>query len=259
MFVLGAGRIFANPLGGNQAANPTPQFFGTCQDASVEIDQKLEELRGVSQFPDDVGPTDRKVSMKIGFGKIELPTLNQLYFGDTTVTGVTAISALENHTVPASPGPYTITIAPPESGVFSEDLGVIYGTAGGLGGVFTKITPVAVQEYSVNVSTGVYTFYSGDAGKAVQISYNYTLASVGNTQEVNNQVLGWGPFFEMWFQFSYVLDIAGYPTSGLWLAKCRAGKLSSPLKRAGYLIQTLDVESYANSSGQVMSWFQSAV
>ena len=71
MFQLGSGRIFANPLGGNQAANPTPQFFGTCQDFSLEIDQKLEELRGASQFPDDVGPTDRKVSAKIGFGKIE--------------------------------------------------------------------------------------------------------------------------------------------------------------------------------------------
>lgn len=253
--MLGAGRIFANPLGGNRAANPTPQFFGTCQDFSLEIDQKLEELRGASQFPDDVGPTDRKVSAKIGFGKIELATLNQLYFGDTSGTGVTAISALENHTVPAS-SPYTIAITPPESGVFSEDLGVIYGTAGGLGAPFTKVTPTSAGQYTVVPSTGVYTFGLADAGKAVQISYNYTLAAVGNTQQVNNQVLGFGPYFEMWCQFSYQVDVAGYPTNGLWLAQCRAGKLSSPLKRAGYLIQTLDIEAYANSNGQVMSWFQ---
>jgi len=33
----------------------------------------------------------------------------------------------------------------------------------------------------VNTSTGVYTFYSGDASAAVYISYSYTLASVGET------------------------------------------------------------------------------
>jgi hypothetical protein len=225
------------------------------QDFSLEIDQKLEELRGVSQFPDDVGPTDRKISGKIGFGKIELATLNQLYFGDTSGAGVTAVSALENHTIPAST-PYTITITPPESGVFSEDMGVIYGTAGGLGGVFTKVTPTAAGQYTVVPATGVYTFGVADAGKAVQISYTYTLASVGNTQQVNNQVIGFGPFFEMWLQLSYQVDVAGYPTNSLWIAQCRAGKLSTPLKRAGYLIQTLDIEAYANSSGQVMKWGQ---
>ena len=194
MFQLGAGRVFANPLGGNTAANPTPQFFGTMQDFSLEIDQKLEELRGVSQFPDDVGPTDRKISGKIGFGKIELATLNQLYFGDTSTTGVTAVAALENHTIPAS-SPYTITIVPPESGTFSEDMGVIYGTAGGLGGVFTKVTTAsAVQQYQ-NTGTVTYTFNSLDAGKAVQVSYTYNIAAVGATQQVNNQVIGFGPYF----------------------------------------------------------------
>jgi hypothetical protein len=220
------------------------------------MDQKLEELRGASQFPDDVGPTDRKLSAKIGFGKIELATLNQLYFGDTSGAGVTAISALENHTIPASPGPYTITITPPESGVFAEDLGCIFGSSGGLGAPLTKITVAATGEYTVNTGTGTYTFYSGDAGKSVQISYNYTLSAVGNTQQVNNQVLGWGPFFEMWCQLSYQVDVAGYPTNGIWLAQCRAGKLSTPLKRAGYLIQTLDIEAYANTNGAVMKWFQ---
>jgi hypothetical protein len=256
MFQLGVGRWFATPYGGNLAANPTPQFFGTAQDFSLEIDQKLEELRGASQFPDDVGPTDRKVSGKIGFGKIELATLNQLYFADTSTTGVTAVSALENHTIPASPGPYTITITPPESGVFSADLGVIYGIAGGLGIPFTKQTVSAAGEYSVVPATGVYTFYSGDAGKSVQISYTYTLATVGATQQVNNQVLGWGPVFSLWGQLSYQVDVAGYPTNSIYVAACRAGKLSSPFKRAGYLIQTLDIEAFANASGQVMYWGQ---
>ena len=242
-------------MGGNQAANPTPQFFGTCQDFSLEIDQKLEELRGASQFPDDVGPTDRKVSAKIGFGKIELPTLNQLYFGDTSVAGVTAISALEGHSIPTTP--YMVTVTPPESGTFSEDLGVIFGQFGGLGSPLTKVASgPTTGQYSVNTGTGAYTFAAADTGKAVQISYTYTLASVGTTQQVNNQTIGWGPFFEMYVQLSYQVDVAGYPTNGLWIAQCRAGKLSSPLKRAGYLIQTLDIEGYANSSGQVLKFFQ---
>jgi len=136
---------------------------------------------------------------------------------------------------------------------------VIFGSAGGLGTPFTKVaTLTATGQYTVNVSTGVYTFDVADTLKAVQISYNYTLAAVGNTQQANNQVLGFGPYFEMWCQFSYQVDVAGYPTNGLWLAQCRAGKFSMPLKRAGYLIGTLDIEAYSNSSGQVLKFFQSS-
>jgi hypothetical protein len=252
-FQLGAGRVYGNPVGGNQAANPTPQFFGTQQDLSLDIDQKLEELRGVGQFPDDVGPTDRKISGKIGFGKIETGIVNNLFLADTSATGEDVVSALETHTIPASPGPYTITITPPETGAFVKDLGVIYGSFGGIGGDFTKITVVAKGEYTV--SGGVYTFFSGDAGAAVQISYVYSLTT-GTTQQMNQQVLGWGPIWELWIALTYQVDVNGFPVNGMYFPAVRPGKLSMPLKRAGYLIQTLDFEAYAATSGLVGEWFQ---
>jgi hypothetical protein len=256
-FQLGSGRVFGNPTGGNEATNPTPQFFGTQQDLSLDIDQKLEELRGVGQFPDDVGPTDRKISGKIGFGKIENLVINNLFLGDVQTTGEDVTQPLETHTVPASPGPYTITIAPPETGTFVKDLGVIYGSFGGIGGVFQKVTSVTAKgQYSV--ASGTYTFYSGDAGAAIQISYVYSLTT-GTTQQMNQQVLGWGPIWELWIALTYQVDVNGNPVNGMYFPAVRPGKLSAPLKRAGYMIQTLDFEAYASSSGLVGEWFQGPV
>lgn len=253
-FQLGSGRVFGNPVSGNLATNPTPQFFGTQQDFSLDIDQKLEELRGVGQFPDDVGPTDRKISGKIGFGKIEMALTNNLFLGDTQATGQDIVSPIEAHTVPPSAGPYTVTITPPESGTFVKDLGVLYGSFGGIGAVFQKVTSVtAVQQYSV--SAAVYTFYSGDASAAVQISYVYSVTT-GLTQQMNQQILGFGPIFELWIALSYQVDINGVPCNGMYFPAVRPGKLSIPLKRAGYMIQTLDVEAYASTSGLVGEWFQ---
>lgn len=260
MFQLGAGRVFGNPIGGNLATNPTPQFFGTTQDLSLEIDQKLEELRGTSQFPDDVGPTDRKISGKLSFGKIELALLNQLFFADTQVTGLTGIASLENHPIPTTP--YQVTPVPPESGTYIQDLGVVFGSSGGLGQQLVKVAS-APTTGQYTVAAGVYTFAAADTTKAVQISYAYSLATVGATQQINNQVLGFGPVFELWIQLSYQVDAAGTPVNGIYFPAVRAGKLGAPLKRAGYMIQTLDIEAYPtsittaiSSIGNVAKWFQ---
>ena len=89
MFNFGCGNLFGNPNAQNLATNPTPQWFGTVQDISVDIDATIKELRGQFQFPDDTAVADKKLSIKCKFGKIEAQLFNQLFFADTYNTGIT--------------------------------------------------------------------------------------------------------------------------------------------------------------------------
>jgi hypothetical protein len=244
VFNFGTGFLFGNPNGGNQATNPTPEYFGTVQDIDVEISATIKELRGNLQFPDDTAIADKKLSGKIKLGRLEVQVFNQLFFADSLVAGVSAISPRELHTAAT-----TITIVPPSSGVFSVDLGVSYSATGQ---PFVKVPSApAVGQYAVNVSTGVYTFASGDVGTGALISYTYTIAASGSTLTVNNQVQGYGPQFELWLSEPY--QNAG---NGLHLYACKASKLGSPRKRDDYVIAELDFEAFANPAGKVMDWFQ---
>lgn len=247
MFSFGTGLLYGVPNAQNLATNPTPQYFGTVQSVDVEIGATIKELRGNLQFPDDTAIADKKLTGKVNFGKIETPIFNQLFFADSMVAGVTAVQSRESHAIPTTP--YQVTIAPPGSGVFGADLGVLNGATG------APLTKVAsgptTGQYSVVPATGIYTFAAADTGNTVLISYTYTLAAVGTTLTVNNQLQGYGPQFEMWLSEPY----AG-TGNGMHLYACKAGKLNAPRKRDDYLIIEMDFECFANAAGKIFDWFQ---
>lgn len=248
MFNFGCGYLFGVPNAQNLATNPTPVYFGTVQDISVEIGATIKELRGNLQFPDDTAISDKKLSGKVSFGRLETQIFNQLFFADSYTSGTNQVSPFEAHTIPATP--YQVTIAPPGSGTFYEDLGVRYSATGT---VLVKVaSSPTTGQYSVNSSTGVYTFASADTGLGVQISYVYTSTS-GNTLTVNNQLQGYGPQFEMWLDEPY----AGQG-NGIHIYACKAGKLNAPRKRDDYTIIEMDFEAFAAASGKVFDWFQTS-
>jgi hypothetical protein len=79
----------------------------------------------------------------------------------------------EAHTIPAT-STYTITVNQPY-GPWGQDDGVQSAT----GIVYTAVTGTpAVSQYSVNSTTGVYTFNAADAGTAMLISYSYIPADI---------------------------------------------------------------------------------
>jgi hypothetical protein len=252
MFYLqfGAGQAFANPLGGNLAgavtgttATTMPVRFLTLQDIDITIDQTLKELKGQYKFPDDVAPADMKITGKVGSGRFSLDALNQLAFADVYTAGETVVQAAALLTVPST-SPYTITITPPGSGVFSLDLGVQYFSTGQ---PLQKETSVsAIGQYSV--SSGTYTFYSGDASAQVLISYTYTLTG-GHTLTVNNQLMGYGPVWELWLAEPY------QGNNGVHLYNARFSKMGLPIKRDDYLITDFEFEAYPNAAGQVLQFF----
>jgi len=246
MFQFGIGGMFAKANGGNLATTVAQiQQFGTIQDVDVEFSQKLVSLYGQNKFPDDVAPSDMKLSGKAKFAFLDIDIYNQLYFAETISTGQKIMQPNEVEAIPATP--YQITIVPPASGVFNEDLGVY---AADFSFKYTKVaSSPATTQYSVNETTGVYTFAAADTLLSVAISYVYTVTT-GKTMTVTNHIQGYGPKFELWLAEPY------QGNNGLHIYSARAGKMSNPLKRDGYVISDFEFEGFANQAKKVFDWFQ---
>jgi hypothetical protein len=241
MFQFGIGGLYAKQVGGNAGTPNFPQRFATLQDVNLDFDGKLVELRGQNQFPDDVAPSDKNCKGKAAFGAIEIDIYNALYFADTITDGGVLVVDSEAATIPATPGPYTVTVT--GSATWTEDLGVRYADGSG----YLQAGSVAAGKYTV--AAGVYTFAAADQGKAVLISYVKTVTG-GRTLTVTNHIQGYGPVFEMYLLQPY------QGANGIHIFNARASKMSAPMKRDGYLISDFEFTAYANSAGKVFEWLQ---
>jgi hypothetical protein len=248
---FGAGQLFFVPLAGNLPTNKTPEILATLQDVNIDISATIKDLRGQYQFPDDTAISDKKITFKTGFGRMDIDVYNNMYFGETAITtGGTPQSVQEIHTIPAT-GPYTVSVTSAAS-VPLTDLGVQYSATG------QHLTAVAsgpvTGEYSVNLSTGAYTFAPADEGLGVWISYEYTVAS-GRILTVNNHVQGYGPSLQMICSLPYQELTTGIPNY-FHFYSAKINKLGLPLKRADYLICDIEGECYANGAGQVLDIYE---
>lgn len=138
--------------------------------------------------------------------------------------------------------PYTVTVANATN--FNDDLGVVYAASGKR---FNRVTtPSGAGQYSVNFSTGIYTFSSADAAAALLISYTYNVTTSGSKLTITNQVMGTTPTFKATFYSTY----AGNGTA-LRLNACTANKLSLPTKVDDWTINELDFSAFADASGTI--------
>jgi hypothetical protein len=246
---FGIGGLFMVGVGGNLPTDPTPQSFATLQDVNVDFGATIKDLRGQNQYPDDTAISDRKITWKAGFGRMDIDAYNNIIAAESSIgTGGQPMEVNEDHTIPAS-GPYTITVTNSADTPLT-DFGVLYKSTGQK---FTKVpSGVAAGEYTY--SSGVYTFAAADAGTEVLISYAYTVMT-GRTLTVNNHVQGYGPALEMRVPLPYQELTAGVPNM-LRLFLCKVGKMGFPLKRADYLITDIEGEAYANAAGQVWELYE---
>jgi hypothetical protein len=90
---------------------------------------------------------------------------------------------------------------------FNDDLGVRYANTGI---AFKRVTtPSAAGEYSVNESTGVYTFAAADASAAVKINYAYNNTTAGKKLTISNQSGGFTPTFKATFNQKVSPNVPG--------------------------------------------------
>lgn len=226
---------------GATLSNPTPVQFGILQEASVDFSFDIKELFGSYQFPVAIGRGKGKITGKSKFAQLNGLTINSLFFGQTLTSGeLGEVIATTGTAIPASP--YQITVTPPNSGTWVNDLGVLDPNG-------TPMTRVAsapgAGQYSV--AAGVYTFASADAGKLVRPSYQYTATSTLKKRlTISNALMGSAPTFRA--------DLM-VPFNGqqfvLTLPNCMGSKLSFATKLDDFMVPEFDWSSFADSAGNV--------
>lgn len=246
MINFGSGKLIAVPqklADGTAIANPTPVILGTMQDVSLDLSVEMKALYGSKRYPIAVGQGKGKTELKAKYAEINGGILGDLFFGKAATTGIKAAKFDEATTIPATPGPYTVTIAPPSSGTFVADLGVVDST----GTQYTRVASApATGQYSVNTGTGVYTFAAADQGKAIKISYEYSAAAGGQIWTMTNQTMGYTPSFTLLLQNSY-----DGKTMVCKLNRCVSGQLSIPLKSDDFAIYDFGAEAFTDAADEL--------
>lgn len=245
MINFGAGKLIAVPTNladGTAIANPTPVILGTMQDISVDLSVEMKSLYGSKRYPIATGQGKGKIEIKAKYAEIDGDILGSLFFGKAATAGIKAAVFDTAATIPATP--FQITIDPPGSGTYVADLGVVVAATG------VQLTRVASSpatgEYSVNTSTGVYTFASADEGDGVLISHEYSDSAGGQVWTITNEVMGYNPSFTLLLQNSY--DGKNLVCK---LNRAVSGKLGLPLKSDDFAIYDFEAEAFADSAGNI--------
>ena len=154
------------------------------------------------------------------------------------------------HPIPGT-GPFTITVG--NNGSFRADQGVTYASNGNP--LVCVASSPATGQYTVNNTTGIYTFSTGDAGVTVLITYSYTAISPLST---NSQNLAIGnPLVGPTSTFSATLFSTDPTTNAQFsvtLNQCVASKFSFDTNIEDFAKPDFEFQAFANAAGQVMSF-----
>jgi len=234
---FGTGQLVAMPVGGG-----APLRIGALQDVSVEFSGDTKSLFGQYQFAIDTARGKTKIEGKIGTANIDVAAYNQLFFGQTlSPTTEKRAVASEIGVIPTTP--FTVTAA--NGATFFLDTGV-YDVLTGLPMKQVASAPTTGQ-YSVNQTTGVYTFAAADTGKSVILSYLYTASTANSgTLTITNQLMGSSPKFQL-----VASQLYNGKVFTMILYSCIADKLSMPLKQDDFTISEIGYSAHANSANQV--------
>jgi len=239
--VFGPGALYATRT---DITNPTPINIGYAQEFSLDETGETKELFGSYQYPLAVARGTIKCTGKAKAAVISGQALN-IFHGNTFSAGQLKASLGEAATVPGT-SPYTVAGA--HAATFNSDLGVIYSGTGLplIAEGAASLLGAAGEYYSSN---GTYTFDSIDAGAAVKLSYAYNdtvSADGGQTQIVNNQLIGYAPTF----QLDYVTVFQG-KSYYLRLYNVICTKLAQSFKLTDFMMPELDFNISANAAGNI--------
>lgn len=238
-YMFGTGQLYSTPVGGG-----APIRLGALQDVSVEFSGDMKMLYGQYQFALDVARGKTKVEGKIGSGNIDVSAFNSLFFGNQLTNNSERKQTInEAASIPATPGPHTVTVANAAS--FYADLGVsLVSTGQSL--KYASGAP-ASGEYSVDPATGVYTFNAAQEGEGVLINYLYTATTADSgTLEITNQLMGTVPRFQL-----ICSQLFKGKQFTMVLYSCVSDKLSLPLKQDDYLISEMSYSAQANDANSI--------
>jgi hypothetical protein len=248
-FAFGSGNMYVTQLQdalGNTISNPTPYPLMALQEGSIDMSSDSKELYGSQQFPLAVGRGKGKLTCKVKPARIFSGVWNAIYFGQTLSSGLFAnYSDTTGAAIPATP--YQITPTPPSSGTFAADLGVVNSVGAPLKRVASA---PATGQYSVNTTTGAYTFAAADTGNIVYINYQYTATVTGaQKQTVQNLQMGYAPSFKADLTVAYQGKLVTFS-----FPKAISTKFSIGFKNEDFAIPEFDFSGMDDGTGNVLTW-----
>ena len=166
------------------------------QEVTIEETANIKELTGQYQRPVAVARGTIKTTGKAKVARISGLAFANLFYGLAPVAGQLATSFAEAGVVPASVRPMS---ASSNASTLVHDDGVPYA-ATGLPLTQVAATPAAGQ---YGVAGGIYSFNPVGGGKAVLVSYTYTISETGQKFTVTNQLLGTTPTFQAYFYTTF--------------------------------------------------------
>ena len=219
-----------------------PDQFAVLQDNSIDFSFEVKELYSQLGYPIDIARGKGKVTGKAKVARVFANLYADIFFGETVATSEDNVSENENHTLA------TNSVAVTNATSFVADLGVYYNAQGNLRFQFVTGAPAAAGQYTTGVD-GHYTFFTGDIGQSVSISYVYTDTS-GKTITINNHFMGYTPtFVGTFYQQRNTQGSTGQLT--LRLNECVSSHLSIPSRIDDYAIQDFDFQAFSNFNNQI--------
>jgi hypothetical protein len=216
-----------------------PDQFAVLQDNSIDFTFEVKELYSQLGYPIDIARGKGKITGKAKVARVFAALYADIFFGETFVTGEQNISQDEYKTLSA--GTATVT----HSSTFVSDLGVFYATTGNIRFAYTTGAPAAAGQYTTGTN-GTYTFFSGDIGAVVAISYVYT-DTQGKTITINNHFMGYTPtFMGTFYQQKNTQGSTGQLT--LRLNQCVSSHFTLPSKIDDYSIMDFDFQAFSRAS-----------
>lgn len=248
--IFGAGNVVLTPLSdafGNAIAVPTPILIGTMQDVSIDVSFDLKPLHGANQFAEEYARGKGKMAVKIKNGNVQGGLWNSTFFGQTLGTGQFLNQVdLVGQVVPATP--FQITVVPPQSGVFSQDLSVSYLNAIGVNIRMVRVASAPITGQYTVTPAGLYTFAAADTAKTVFINYQYTVTT-GYQSIVQNVPMGAVPIVKL----DFFMNVLGKQTN-LTFFRAFPMKLMFATKLDDWGIPEMDFECAANGGNQAMAY-----
>jgi hypothetical protein len=241
--IFGPGVLFVRRT---DIANQTPVNIGKITEFSLDESVEVKPLYGQDNYPLAVASGQVKSKGKMKPAVLSANALNAVFYGITPATGSTILVPAESATVPAS-STYTCTVA--NGATFAADLGVTYASTGLPLKLVTSLT--AAGQYMVNTTTGVYTFFSGDASASLKIAYTYTSnAATTQTVSVVAKPIGQTVTFEIYYATT---DSAGVPYF-VRVYQAVSEKLSQGFKMSDWKTQEIDFDFFQNAAGKVVDY-----
>lgn len=229
-------------------------FFGVTQEWTMDIDQKLVTLIGQNKDPVDVAPSERTVTGKIKFARVQASGMGNLLFGNSPTAGAGfEIVGPENHSAIAST---TLTVT--NGATFLQDLGLFYhNTAVAL--VPVTAAPTAGQYIAGVVGVGAYTIAVADEAVVGGIDAYYQQSLATEQQiDVVPALMGTGPTIELNMSTPY--NVAGINKKlSIQMYAARIGKMALSFGNTKYLVPEMDYTLFGSGShgGNLLRWSSS--